>query len=204
MIGNDISSTTPLLPRKKDAAFADESCADTLVYPQHLVWPVQLTAPLPCFSFLVALSVGFYGLAILSLCLAITSINWWWYPVRGNPWRNIDRAVVVLCTFYSLFVGTQLYDPVGCLWISCIMFVATVIIINELTAHHGRKGDLDEETREHYQRLHLLVHSIFAHVALNVIACILMITYCSVMEESSVKFRNKHDGPDPADVSVPW
>lgn len=96
---------------------------------------------------------------------------------------------------YSLYVGLQLLDPWRELWLGCLGFVGLVIIINELIAAYMRSGRFDEAQREEVCRYTLAVHAIFGHVILNVLACSLMIIYCIILEDPSVKLVDTTNNP---------
>eukprot|EP00929_Paragymnodinium_shiwhaense_P044223 TRINITY_DN22694_c0_g1_i1.p1 TRINITY_DN22694_c0_g1~~TRINITY_DN22694_c0_g1_i1.p1 ORF type:complete len:226 (-),score=9.10 TRINITY_DN22694_c0_g1_i1:97-678(-) len=159
------------------------------VYPRHMVWPLSYTAPLPFLSFLVAMLTQFYGLAILAFCLGITSVQWWWHPYRDNCWRTLDRCCICLGVVYCTFVGLQLERPWMLVWLLCIALVSATILLNESASWYLRTQSSEpEDSKEWYQEKHLMVHLVCAHVVMNVLSCTLMMLYCFVAQDPSIKF----------------
>lgn len=184
-----IDSSTSLLSRDGDDDSEDNDKRD-MMYPHSMAWHLVYTSTLPFFSAAVALATRWYGLAILSFCLGVTSICWWWYPYRGSSWRTVDRACVLACAAYAWYVGFHIVGPWRRFWLIGLAIVSLTIITNELFGMYVRRSAYDDEYKETYMGYNLCIHALCAHVTLHVVASTLMVVYVLVDRHDAIRFKD--------------
>ena len=145
----------------------------------------RCTAPLPFITCVVALATGFFGLAVATFLLGVTSVCYWWWPFTDNPWRWLDIITVGLCVSYSFTIGARLKGPWRLVWLVGLSTVVLSIVTNE-TVMYLRLLSADA-ARENIWKLNLRTHAVCAHIVINAVASTVLLVMWAVGEQSPVR-----------------